>query len=210
MTMLVVVATVGVLAAMGFGALPAGYAAKPWKGRAQKIPGQVLAAFYDVGGEGAAYHNLDTKNHGSGELNQGPEEKHNFRKDEGISISYTKPEFDKWLADGTLLPVDLYYVGWTAPGESINYTVEVEAAGTYRINLLASSNNQGAEIRLLAGGRDVTGPLVIASTGHWHTWQVCRNLATVTLEKGPQVLTLEFLKEGNMNVRYLEFVKDRD
>jgi hypothetical protein len=205
MTMLIV-AAVGVLAVLGLGALPAGYAAKPWKGRPQRIPGKVLAAFYDVGGEGAAYHNLDTKNHGSGELNQGPEEKHNFRKDEGISISYTKPEFDKWLADGTLLPVDQFYVGWTAPGESINYTVEVQAAGAYRINMLASSNNQGAEIRLMVGGRG-TGPLVIESTGHWHTWKVYENLATVTLEKGPQVLTLEFLKEGNMNVQYLEFVK---
>jgi hypothetical protein len=197
---------VGVAAMSLLAALPSGYRAKPWQGRAQAIPGKVMAAFYDLGGEGAAYHNQDTKNHGSGELNIGPEEKNNFRKDEGISITYTKAAFDKWLADGSLLPIDQYYVGWTAPGESINYTVDVKAAGTYRINMQASSNNIGAEISLAVGGVDKTGPLVIESTGHWHTWKMYDGLTELTLEQGPQVLTLKFLKEGNMNVMYLEFV----
>jgi hypothetical protein len=196
----------GVLAVAFFAAMPAGYQATPWQGRAQAIPGKVRTAFYDMGGEGAAYHNDDTKNHGSGELNQGPEPKHNFRKDEGISISFTKPEFDKFQ-DGTLLPVDEYYVGWTAPGETINYTVDVQAADTYQLNMLASSNNQNAEISFAVNGVDATGPLVIESTGHWHTWRMYNALATFKFEKGPQVLTLKFLKEGNMNVQYLEFVK---
>jgi hypothetical protein len=195
-----------VFAACLCAALPAGYQAKPWQGRAQAIPGKVMAAFYDVGGEGAAYHNQDTKNHGSGELNVGPEEKNNFRKDEGISITYTKAAFDKWLADGSLLPIDQYYVGWTAPGESINYTVDVKTAGTYRVNMQASSNNIGAEISLAVGGVDKTGPLVIESTGHWHTWKMYESLTELTLEQGIQVLTLKFLKEGNMNVMYLDFV----
>ena len=97
-------------------------------------------------------------------------------------------------------------MGWTAPGESINYTVEVQAAGTYRVNVLASSNNVGAEIRLLVNGVHATGPLPIESTGHWHTWRMYDGLCEVTLQAGPQVLTLEFVKEGNMNVQYLEFV----
>ena len=36
---------------------------------AQKIPGKVLCAYYDLGGEGVAYHDTDPQNHGSGELN---------------------------------------------------------------------------------------------------------------------------------------------
>jgi hypothetical protein len=38
-------------------------------GGPQKIPGKVLCAYYDLGGEGVAYHDTDPKNHGSGELN---------------------------------------------------------------------------------------------------------------------------------------------
>jgi hypothetical protein len=35
----------------------------------QKVLGRVLCAYYDLGGEGVAYHDTDPKNHGSGELN---------------------------------------------------------------------------------------------------------------------------------------------
>src|SRR5215469_5121551 len=40
-----------------------------YQGSAQKVPGQVLCAYYALGGEGVAYHDTDAKNHGSGELN---------------------------------------------------------------------------------------------------------------------------------------------
>jgi len=40
-----------------------------YDGSPQKIPGRVLCAYYDEGGEGVAYHDTDAKNHGSGELN---------------------------------------------------------------------------------------------------------------------------------------------
>jgi len=35
----------------------------------QKIPGQVLCAYYDLGGEGVAYHDSNPQNQGSRELN---------------------------------------------------------------------------------------------------------------------------------------------
>ncbi len=38
-------------------------------GGPQKVPGRVLCAYYDLGGEGIAYHDADQQNHGSGELN---------------------------------------------------------------------------------------------------------------------------------------------
>ena len=33
------------------------------------LPGRVQAAYFDLGGEGVAYHDTDKTNHGSGELN---------------------------------------------------------------------------------------------------------------------------------------------
>jgi len=128
-----------------------------------------------------------------------------FRKDEGVDVSYTKAAFDKF-ADGKVLDVDQYYVGWTSVGEWLNYTVDVKAAGIYTINLLASSNNANAEINLNVNGVDKSGPIVLASTGHWHKWNMYNKVAEVSLEKGKQVLTLKFVKEGNMNVQHLEFV----
>ena len=54
------------------------------------IPGRIQAAFYDVGGEGVAYHDSDKVNNGSGTLNKGDSYLDQFRKDEGVDISYTK------------------------------------------------------------------------------------------------------------------------
>src|SRR5260370_42109027 len=39
-----------------------------YPGGPQKIPGQGLRAYYDLGGAGGAYHDTDPKNHGSGDL----------------------------------------------------------------------------------------------------------------------------------------------
>jgi hypothetical protein len=185
--------------------LPADYKGTPWKGEAQVVPGKVLAAFYDVGGEGVAFHDGDKVNSGSGGLNQGPEEKNNFRKNEPVDISYTKAAFDHW-PNGVLLPLDLYYVGWTGDGEWVNYTVDVKAAGTYLINLMASSHDQNAQISFSVNGVDQTGPITLVSTTDWHIWGMFNDIGQIRLNKGRQLITLKFVKQGNMNVHYFELV----
>src|SRR5258708_17439495 len=37
-----------------------------YNGGPQRIPGRVMCAYYDLGGEGVAYHDADAKNNGSG------------------------------------------------------------------------------------------------------------------------------------------------
>lgn len=57
----------------------------------QKIPVRVLCAYYDLGGEGVAYHDSDAQNRGSGSLN--PDDGtylNEFRSHEGVDTSYTK------------------------------------------------------------------------------------------------------------------------
>ena len=83
--------------------LPPGYQGKPFQDSVytagpQPIPGRVECAYYDLGGEGVAYHDTDPINHGSGELNLKPEHRRphanpyiwGFRANEGVDISYTK------------------------------------------------------------------------------------------------------------------------
>src|ERR1017187_3331553 len=111
-----------------------GYQGKPYQdsvyhGGPQKIPGRVQCAYYDFGGEGVAYHNKDTKNHGSGELNPANGTYLNeFRMKEGISTSYTKfhDETDNSPYDLVQPPEGQLYVGWTSPGEWFNMTVAVD------------------------------------------------------------------------------------
>jgi hypothetical protein len=58
--------------------VPLDYQGKPFQDSVytagpQAIPGRLECAYYDLGGEGVAYHDTDPTNHGSGELNLKPE-----------------------------------------------------------------------------------------------------------------------------------------
>ena len=172
-------------------------------GHSRQGPGGVLRR----GGEGVAYHDFDAKNHGSGNLNKGTEEKHNFRKDEGVDISFTKPKIDKFL-DGKDTPVDLYYVGWVEKDEWLNCTVDVQKAGTYQISMLAANGSKykDAELSLSINGKQKC-TIYLEETKNVHRWKQQDNLAEITLDKGPQLLTLKFeqIKKGTVNIHDIQF-----
>jgi hypothetical protein len=191
-----------------------------YQGGAQKIPGTVMCAYYDLGGEGVAYHDSDAENHGSGELNKADGSYLNeFRMHEGVDISYTKfgrtPPIDDNPFNKVTPPAELLYVGWTEAGEWFNITVQTAKAGEYTADLLYTSNRGGA-ISLDVNGAPATGPLKIVSTfdeadsvewRQWHHWNLARNLVKVELPKGLSVVTVHVLAEGHMNLATLEFRK---
>jgi hypothetical protein len=189
------------------------------QGGPQKIPGKVLCAYYDQGGEGLAYHDTDPQNHGSGELNPADGTYLNeFRMHDGVDTSYTKfhrtPDpIDDNLFEKIVPPADLLYVGWTEPGEWFNITVDVASSGTYSSDFLYTSN-RGGTISLDVNGKDATGPLEITSTNNpadpvgwrqWHHWNLASQLFKVHLNKGKNVLSVHILTNGNMNLAYFDF-----
>jgi Carbohydrate binding module (family 6) len=189
-----------------------------YHGGAQKIPGRVQCAYYDLGGEGVAYHDTDAKNNGSGALNPADGTYLNqFRMNEGVDTSYTKFNRKTAIDDNpynlVVPPENQLYVGWTQPGEWFRITVKVDRAGTYAMDLLYTSN-RGGTISLDLDGGKLTDPLEITSTKidaepvawrQWHHWNVMKDLTVVSLPKGKHVLTLHILTGGNMNFAYLDF-----
>lgn len=189
-----------------------------YNGGPQKIPGTVMCAYYDLGGEGVAYHDADAKNNGSGALNPANGTYLNeFRMNEGVDTSYTKfgldPKIDDNPYNKVVPPAGLLYVGWTEPGEWFNLSVEAEETADYSVDLLYTSN-RGGTIQLDVDGKPASGALKIASTfdaaepiawRQWHHWNVARDLARVHLNKGRHVLTLRTLTEGQMNYATLRF-----
>jgi len=201
--------------------VPAGYRGTPYHdaryhGGAQKIPGRVLCAYYDLGGEGVAYHDSDAKNSGSGALNPADGTYLNeFRMHEAVDTSYTKfhDSIDNSPYDLVQPPENLLYVGWTEPGEWFNITVEVDKAGEYAGDLLYTSN-RGGTISVDVNGKDATGPLAIPTTFNkdepiawrqWHHWNILHKFVRLSLPAGTNVLTVHVLTEGNMNFAYLDF-----
>jgi hypothetical protein len=198
------------------------YAGKPFEdsvyhGGPQKIPGRVQCAYYDLGGEGVAYHDTDAVNQGSGKLNPADGTYLNqFRMNEGVDTSYTKfrkSVIDNSPYDKVVPPENQLYVGWTKPGEWFNMTVDVARSGVYRIDLLYTSQ-EGATIDLERNGKKLTGPIQITSTAdpaepiawrQFHHWNIAKDMAEVKLPKGVSVLTLRILTNGNMNLAYFDF-----
>jgi hypothetical protein len=202
---------------------PSDYQGKPFadamnNGGPQKIPGRVKLAYYDFGGEGVAFHDTTPKNLGSGGLNPLDGDYYNeFRHTEAVDISYTKSCCDTNPYDMVVPELDQLYVGWTAAGEWLNLTVEVEKAGDYSVNLMYTCNGPGV-ISLAVNRQDATGPLALIDTHdpretiawrQWHHWNKMTGLARLHLAAGKQLLTLQVVANGNMNFDYLEFVPEK-
>jgi hypothetical protein len=222
--MRVVILTAGLAAMLGATAaqsVSTGYQGTPFHdsrhpGGAQRIPGRVECALYDLGGEGVAYHDSDAKNNGSGGLNPADGTYLNeFRMNEGVDTSYTKfhDTIDNSPYDRVQPRENQLYVGWTEPGEWFRITIDAARAGVYTGDLLYTSN-RGGTISLDVNGTDATGPLTIVSTfdnsdpiawRQWHHWNVARNLVKLRLAAGRNVLTVHILTGGNMNLAYFDF-----
>ncbi len=197
------------------------YSGKPYSDArhsgAQESPGRLQFELFDTGGEGVAYHDSDTINSGSGKLNPADGTFLNeFRIHEPVNISYTK--FREPLNDNSPFNLvepepDQLYVGWTAPGEWVKYTVEVKAAGKYKLGLMYTANQNG-QISLSLNDVDLTGPIEVPATfdaadtiawRQWHHWNYLDKMPIVELDEGLQTITWHTLAVGQMNFEHLDF-----
>jgi hypothetical protein len=200
--------------------LPADYKGTPFSDSIhaagpQVIPGKLQCTWFDLGGEGVAYHDNDPINHGSGELNLKPEHQRphatpyiwHFREKEGMDISYTKDIADFNHTNNFFTPqTNQLYIGWTGDGEWCNYTVNVKASGTYKITALYG--NMTNAINFSINGNPASECKLPKSTGNWHIWYKAE-IGTITFPKaGLQLLTFHY-NSGN-NFAWFEFERVED
>ena len=220
-TILFPVVVLGASVSNAQAAFPRDYKGTPYRdsrysGRAQKIPGRVQCAYYDLGGEGVAYHDTTAENEGSGKLNPADGSYLNeFRMHEAVDTSYVKfhDAIDNNPYNVVVPEENQLYVGWTQPGEWFDITVDVAHAGEYNADLLYTSN-RGGTISIDVNGVDDTGPIAIQSTNdpadpvawrQWHHWNAMKKVTRLKLAKGKNVLTVHILTKGNMNLAYFQF-----
>ena len=158
----------------------------PYGGTAAAVPGAVQAANYDTGGQGVAY-NVTSAN---GSANS-------YRSD-GIDLESTADTQNTTAAGAP------YDIGWTAAGQSFNYTVNVAAAGTYSVSFRVASPYGITDALHLANsaGKNLTGAVAVPDTGGYQTWTTVT--ASVALPAGQQTLTLDQDSNG-FNYHYLAF-----
>ncbi len=158
---------------VGAGCGQVGFTGDPWV-----LPARIQAENYDAGGEGVAFHDLDATNNGG-----------LYRPGEGVDIEACTD-----TGGG-------FNVGWTNPGEWMEYTVQPLGTGSYTLTARVSSLSGGGQFRVYFNGIDKTGAVNVASTGGWQTWTTLS--MNVSLAAGTQVMRFAPTISG-FNVNWLE------
>ena len=178
----------GVLAAL----LDPDYATlrKPFK--EHPIPGVVNAADYDIGHEGATYHDTDLMrvDGQDGVGNQGYE----YRND-GVDIE--KSMDPEGFA---------YNVGWIQTTEWLTWTVQIDTAGTYdvEIRVAADAADNGGIFSLWLDNERLGGNIIVPVTGGWQAWTSVW-LRDATLPAGEHILRMN-VRNGGFNVNRMRFM----
>lgn len=150
----------------------------PYQGKARPVPGTVWMGQYDEGGQSVGYHDTTSANVFS----------KTYRKGEGVDVGSEK---------GAL--------GGVAAGEWLNFTVDVQKSGSYKVKFYYGSPMEQYFPTYLISGKKVIGSFRTKKhkAAHWGIDTVTET--TVSLKKGRQTLKLLFLN-GTLNASKLEFI----
>ncbi|KAA6311299.1 hypothetical protein EZS27_037545 [termite gut metagenome] len=137
---------------------------------------------FDTGGEGYAFHDSDVTNSAGS----------TYRRDNGDPNS---PGVDV-QADGA--------IGYTNAGEWLMYTVQVQDAGDYLIDVNLSANGVGT-MHIEVDGENVSGTITLPSNGGWSNWTWRPDPAiTVTLSTGKHKVKY-YIETANHNINQIRF-----
>ena len=177
----------GVLAAL----LDPDYATlrKPFK--EHPIPGVVNAVDYDIGHEGTTYHDSDLMrvDGQDGVGNQGYE----YRND-GVDI------------EKSMDPEGFTYnVGWIQTAEWLTWTVQIDTAGTYdvEIRVAADAADNGGIFSLWLDNERLGPNIIVPVTGGWQAWDSVW-LRDATLPAGEHILRMN-VRNGGFNMNRMRF-----
>jgi hypothetical protein len=175
-----------------------------YKKGAQVIPGRIELAYYDLGGEGIAYHDTEPVNKGSGLLNRKPEHQRpgvsdyisHFRENEGVDISFTKDFIDFNHPNKVDPGVNQLFLAYEADGEWINFTIDVKVPGKYKI--IALYSNQDNKSSLWLNNEKASDLRFPENTGNYHVWTQATIGEIAFPHAGANLLTLKYNNGANL------------
>lgn len=139
------------------------------------IPGIIEAEKFDTGCPDSSYYDVDESNQGG-----------KYRTTEVDIETCTD------IGGG-------YNLGYLEKDEWLNYTVNINEAGSYNITARIASLAGGGSMRLKLDGSDLTEDIAMPATGDWQKWQDI-SLGTASLTESKSKLKLMITKPGfNLN-----------
>jgi hypothetical protein len=143
------------------------------------FPGIIEAENFDNGGEGLAYHDSEAANLGG-----------EYRLDDGVDIKAN-------AHDGG------HAVGFMSAGEWLEYTVNVQEAGDYRISANADTIETDRPSFTLSIDGSPVASVIVPSTGSWDTRQVVE-VTDVHLNAGEHLMRIDVNEEW-LDIDFLKF-----
>lgn len=154
----------------------------PYNGIVHPIPGTIQAEEFDVGGNGVAYYD-DSPGSATGVA---------YRSDEDVDIEVCTD-----VGGG-------YNLGYATSGEWLEYTVEVAATGSYRLDLRVACNGDGRTVSLNLDGTPIASNIAIPNTAGWQMWTTT-TVDNVPLSMGQHILRFTIGATNYVNVNYMTF-----
>ena len=147
------------------------------------IPGMIAFADYDIGGLGISYMDYVYMRTGVGDQTSGGNTGWSYRND-GVDIEKS--------TDTTLIS---YNVGWTEPGEFLNYTIEVIKEGKYIFTIRSASETNSSSVTIFLGQEKIIDALDLPNTKGSQIWKDTI-LGEALLPKGKNLLSVRINRSG--------------
>ena len=144
------------------------------------VPGLIEAEDFDTGYPGEAYRDQDLGNTGG------------QYRDSDVDIEAS--------SEGG------FNIGWIEANEFLQYTIDVQTAGQYLLEMRVASPQIGGPFRVEFDGVNATGTLLAPITGGFQNWFTISK--EVTLNAGPQVM--RFTTDGgagNFNLNWFRLTR---
>ncbi|MEN6517586.1 MAG: carbohydrate-binding protein [Methanospirillum sp.] len=139
---------------------------------------RIEAEYFDTGGEGVAYHDLEPQNLGGNTMRAG----------EGVDV-----ETEAGVTD----------VGFIRAGEYLRYSIDSTIAGNYTLTLHAANPDATAKAVTVSVDGVPAGQVSIGGTGSWTTYRDFASAAPLTIPAGRHVVTLAFEGVTRLNLDWL-------
>ncbi len=145
-----------------------------WNNTPIPVPGRIEAEYYDTGGQGISYNDLDTLNKSGA-----------FRTKEGVDIETTQDTSGQ------------YNISWMQTGEWLNYTIDVAKTSIYDISSRVAGFSGSFTLEV---DNQVVGASISVATGGWQAWKDIA-VKNISLEKGIHIL--KFKVNSALNLNYM-------
>jgi hypothetical protein len=155
------------------------------------VPCNIMAWNFDLGGEGAAYHDSDSRS----------EFGHGYRASIGDANCWVDVEGTAGNgADG-----DPRNIGEIHPDEWLVYTVNVQDAGDYLAYVQMSAGSAGSRYHIEVDDVDVTGSVTMPGSSGWTTWWHTLCPTPISLAAGRHKIKF-YMETDGFNLRSLRFM----